>query len=102
MSNERDVVEYSVMFQDKNLKKTGWIWDVSPDLDEITAAQYVLQLSIKQASEEDLEVVAMAKANKTIFKEFNEWRTIYTSQFETVDIYAPVFDEVRRYRVTSA
>jgi hypothetical protein len=94
--NERDVVEYSVMFQDKSLKKSGWIWDVSPDLDEITADQHVLQLSIKQAMEEDLEVVAMAKANKTVFKEFDQWRTIYTSKFETVDIYAPIFDGIRK------
>ncbi len=95
MDNANDVVEYSVMFQDKNLKKSGWIWDVSPDLDEITAAQYVLQLSVKQAMEEDLEVVAMAKANKTVFKEFGQWRTIYTSRFEKVDIHAPIFDGIK-------
>ncbi len=102
MSNTRDVVEYSVMFQDKDLKKSGWIWDVSPDLDEITAAQYVLSLSTKQADEEDLEVVAMAKADKTIFEQYGEWKSMYTSPFESVDIHAPIFDEVRRYRGTAA
>jgi hypothetical protein len=45
--------------------------------------------------EEDLEVVAMAKANKTVFKEFGQWRTIYTSRFENVDIHAPIFDGIK-------
>jgi hypothetical protein len=90
-----NLVEYSVMFQDKDSKKTGWIWDVVPELDEITAAQHVLKLSVKQAVEEDLEVVAMARANKTIFKENGMYRTIYTSQFEKVDIHAPIFDGIK-------
>lgn len=95
MSESRDLVEYSIMFQDKNLKKFGWVWDVVPELDEITAAQHVLQLSDKLANEENLEVVAMARANKTIFKENGMYRTIYTSQFEKVDIHAPIFDGIK-------
>ncbi len=95
MGEVENLVEYSVMFQDKDSKKTGWIWDVVPELDEITAAQHVLKLSVKQAVEEDLEVVAMARANKTIFKENGMYRTIYTSQFEKVDIHAPIFDGIK-------
>lgn len=95
MSDTRDVVEYSIMFEDKNQKKFGWVWDVVPELDEITAAQHVLQLSTKLANEENLEVVAMARANKTIFKENEMYRTIYTSQFEKVDIHAPIFDGIK-------
>ncbi len=95
MGEVENLVEYSVMFQDKDSKKTGWIWDVVPELDEITAAQHVLKLSVKQAVEEDLEVVAMARANKTMFKENGMYRTIYTSQFEKVDIHAPIFDGIK-------
>mgnify|MGYP000095983017 CR=1 FL=1 len=68
MSEVENLVEYSVMFQDKDLNRTGWIWDVVPELDETTAAQHVLQLSIKQAIAEDLEVVAMARANKAMMR----------------------------------
>lgn len=95
MGEVENLVEYSVMFQDRDSKKTGWIWDVVPELDEITAAQHVLKLSIKQANEEDLEVVAMARASKSIFKENGMYRTIYTSQFEKVDIHAPIFDGIK-------
>jgi hypothetical protein len=84
------------MFQDKNNVTSGWIWDVVPELDEITAAQHVLSLSIKQAMDEDLEVVAMARASKSVFHDGFNYRTVYATAFEKVDIHAPIFDGIRR------
>jgi hypothetical protein len=99
---EEYLVEYSIMYQDKDMVKSGQIWDVVPELDPDTAAQYVLQMATSQASDEDLEVVAMARANKTLIRFNGLFQTVYTSPFERVDIHAPIFDEVRRYRATHA
>ncbi len=95
MSNTLDLVEYSVMYQANNLQTFGVIWDVSPELDPDTAAQYVLLDALRQAEEEDLEVLAMARANKTIHRFGYFYDTQYTSKFEQVDIYAPLFDNLR-------
>jgi hypothetical protein len=94
-----EVVEYSVAYQDKDGSIFSVVWDVSTDLDPDTAAIYVLREAVRQGEEEDLEVLAMAKANKTIHKIGEFFETEYTSQFEKVDIYAPIFDgEARRNR----
>lgn len=99
MSEETNIVEYSITYQDKDLNRFGTIWDVSTELDPDLAAQYVLDLSIRQAEEEDLEVLAMARANKTITKIGPFYDTKYTSAFEAIDIYAPIFDgKARRNR----
>jgi hypothetical protein len=88
--NIRYAVEYSVMLQDKNLKATGAIWDVTTDLDEDLAVEYVLKQAEKKALELDLEVVAMARANKKVFynEVAGEYATTYLTPFEHVDIYA--------------
>ena len=88
--NIKYVVEYSVMFQDKDRKTIGAIWDVTTDLDEDLAVEYVLKLAEKQALELDLEVVGMARAQKkTIHNEVTgEYETSYLTPFEQVDIYA--------------
>lgn len=91
MSETLDLVEYSVMYQTKDLQTFGVIWDVSPELDPDTAAQYVLFDAVRQAKEEDLEVLAMARANKKMSKFGPFYETKYTSQFEAVDIHAPIF-----------
>jgi hypothetical protein len=97
MTDSTNVIEYSVMYQDKDLNKFGVIWDVSPELDGDTAAIYVLHDAVRQAEQEDLEVLAMARANKTIHNLDGHFASEYTSQFEKVDIYAPIFDgKVRR------
>jgi len=90
------VVEYSVMYQDKDLNRFGVIWDVSPELDPDTAAQYVLHEAVKQGEEEDLEVLAMAKANKTVHNLGGHFESEYTSQFEAIDIYAPIFGGIKK------
>jgi hypothetical protein len=91
MSESTNVVEYSVMYQDKDLNRFGVIWDVSPELDKDTAAAYVLHDAVRQAEQEDLEVLAMARANKTIHNLGGHFESEYTSQFEKIDIYAPLF-----------
>jgi hypothetical protein len=85
-----DVIEYSVAFKDENGKVFGAIWDVVPELKEYTAIEFVLGEAEQQAVEENLEVVGMARANKTVFfdEELNEYETVYTSAFENVDINA--------------
>ncbi len=96
MNEETNLVEYSVTYQDKDLNRFGTIWDVSTELDEDVAAKHVLDLSIRQAEEEDLEVLAMARANKTITKIGPWFDTKYTSQFESIDIYAPIFGGIKK------
>ncbi len=91
---EEYLVEYAIMYQDKDLVKSGQIWDVVPELDPDTAAYYVLQMATSQANDEDLEVVAMARANKTLIKFNGLFQTVYTSAFEKVDIHAPLFEKL--------
>lgn len=85
-----EVIEYSVAFKDDAGKRFGAVWDVAPELHEYTAIEYVLGFAEQQAVEENLEVIGMARANKTIYydENLNEYSTIYTSPFETIDINA--------------
>ena len=98
--NIRYAVEYSVMFQDKDRKATGAIWDVTTELDEDLAVEYVLKLAEKQALEVDLEVVAMARAQKKVFynEVAGEYATTYLTPFEQVDIYAKEIHPPKRFR----
>lgn len=84
----RYAVEYSVMFQDKDRKVLSAIWDVTTDLDEDLAVEYVLKLAEKQALELDLEVVGMARAQKKVYSIGDKYETTYLTPFEQVDIYA--------------
>ena len=91
MSGETKIVEYSVTYQDKDLNRFGVIWDVSTELDEDVAAVYVLNSAVRQAEQEDLEVLAMARATKPITRSGEFFDVEYTSAFESIDIYAPLF-----------
>lgn len=97
--NTKYLVEYSVMFQDKNQKTSGDIWDVTAELDEDLAVEYVLNLAEKQALEQDLEVVALARAQKKVFsKDGLPYSTTYLTPFEHVDIYAREIHPPKRFR----
>jgi hypothetical protein len=93
-------VEYSVMFQNKDLQTFGNIWDVTTDLDEDLAVEFVLKLAEKQALEDSLEVVAMARAQKkTYYNEVDgKYAVTYLTPFEHVDIYAKEIHPPRRFR----
>lgn len=77
------------MFRNNEMKRFGTIFDVDPDLDSDTAVRYVLELADKQAEEQNLEVVAMARAEKMTFynEELDEYETVYLTPFEQVSIY---------------
>ncbi len=96
----RTVIEYSVMFQDKELKNSGYTWDVNQDLDEDLAVQYVLRKAEAEALVQDLEVVALARAQKKVFynDNLNEYATTYLTPFEHVDIYAKEIHPPKRFR----
>lgn len=86
----QEIVEYTVSFKDEDGKVFGAIWDVSLDLHEYKAIEFVLGEAEQQAVEENLEIIGMARATKTITGEGNPmtFHTEYTSAFETVDINA--------------
>lgn len=92
MSN-KTLVEYSVMFQNKDLKKFGAIWDVNSQLEEELAIQHVVILATKQAEEQDLEFVAMASAEKMVSydEHQDEYRVTYLTPFKQIDINAIKF-----------
>jgi hypothetical protein len=90
------VVEYSVAYKEKDGRIFSAIWDVSPDLDSDTAASHVLHEAVKQGEDEDLEVIGMAKANKTVTQVGPLYDTEYTSPFEAIDIYAPIFGGIKK------
>lgn len=96
----RTVIEYSVMFQDEDLKAFGNTWDVTTELDQDLAVDYVLKLAEKKALEEDLEVLAMARAEKRLFygESLDEYAVNYLTPFEHVDIYAKEIHPPKRFR----
>jgi hypothetical protein len=97
--NIKYLVEYSVMFQDKDQNTYGDIWDVTTDLDEDMAVEHILKLAEKQALKQDLEVVGMARAQKKVFsKDGLPYSTTYLTPFQQVDIYAKEIHPPKRFR----
>ena len=84
----QEIVEYTVSFKNEEGKVFGAIWDVSLDLHEYTAIEFVLGEAEQMAVEENLEVIGMARANKIIFHDLDTdtFNTHYASAFETIDI----------------
>lgn len=97
--NAMDYVEYVSIYHDKDLNKYTDTWDAVPGLSE----KLIIALLEDYAQKQDLELVWVAKASKTIYSDGEEEhfssKAIYNSPFEEVDIYS--IHPPKRFRDTA-
>lgn len=81
-----DYVEYVAIYHGKDLKKYTDTTDFALHISE----SYAVEWLENQAESNDLELVWVAKANKTIFhdEDTDTFNTVYNTDFKEVDIYA--------------